>query len=162
MYSGLTNLSFYTGTLYFYWFPHVLRTLNFYDFPLVLKTFLRYFLCTGDFEALQTFLLYWGLWTFTDFTLHWGLWVFIFSLVLKTLVLRGFPCNGYFEYLQTPPYTEDFESPRKCRRSLKIEFFFTRYLLTGNVEYPLTEKIGRVPTTPHSDCGGGTVSWQLR
>ena len=101
MYSGLTNISSYTGTLYFYWFPHALRTLNFYDFPLVLKTFFT------------VFPMYWRLWGFTNF-----------PPILGTLSFYWFhSALGTMNFYKLSPYTEDFEFPRKCRKSLKIEGF---------------------------------------
>ena len=108
----------------FYWFLHALRTLNFYDFPLVPKTFFT------------VFPMYWRLWGFTNFprilrtlSFYW------FHPELGTMSFYLFPCIenfGFYEvshvmstlnFYKLPPYTEDFEFPRKCRKSLKIEGF---------------------------------------
>ena len=124
----------------FYGISYVLETLRLYklssytgDFELLLIS-----PCTGDYE-------------FLSFPMYWNLWF-----------LRVFLCNGYFEFLQTSPLYGGLWISTKMSKIVKNWRFFTGYPLTENVENPLTEKIGRVPTTPHSDCGGGTVSWQLR
>ena len=132
-------------------FPLMLKTF-FYGIPYVLETLRLYKLSsyTGDFELLLISLCT-GDYEFLSFPLYWKLWF-----------LRGFPCNGYFEFLQTFPLYWGLWISTKMSKIVKNWRFFTGYPLTENVENPLTEKIGRVPTTPHSDCGGGTVSWQLR
>ena len=107
MYSGLTNISSYTGTLYFYWFPHALRTLNFYDFPLVLKTFFT------------VFPMYWRLWGFTNFPILKALSFYWFHSALGTMIFYLFPCienfvffyeishiMGTLNFYKLSPYTE--------------------------------------------------------
>ena len=124
----------------FYGISYVLETLRLYklssytgDFELLLIS-----LCTGDYEFLY-FPLYWKLWS-----------------------LRGFPCNGYFEVLQTFPLYWGLWISTKMSKIVENWRFFTGYPLTENVENPLTEKLGGFRLPLILIAGGGTVSWHLR